>query len=43
MKFTDIVKLKTLNVMFNASSNTLTNNIIKLLISGKNIHLLEQN
>ena len=35
MKFTDIVKLKTLIVMFKASKNTLTNNIQKLFISGR--------
>ena len=35
MKFTDIIKLKTLIIMFKASKNTLTNNIQKLFISGR--------
>ena len=35
MKFTDIINLKTLIVMFKASTNTLTNNIQKKCISGR--------
>ena len=35
MKFTYIVKLTTLIVMFKASKNTLTNNIQKLFISSR--------
>ena len=32
MKFTDIVKLKTVIVIFKESNNTLTNNILTLYI-----------
>ena len=35
MKFTDIIKLKTVIFMFKASTNSLTNNIQKLFISGR--------
>ena len=35
MKLTDIVKLKTLIVMFKTSKNTLNNNIQTLFISGR--------
>ena len=40
MKFTDIVKLKTLIVIFKESNNTLTNNILKLYIFYQKIGLL---
>ena len=39
MKFSDIVKLKTLIVMFKAIKNTFTNNIQKCLFLAENIHL----
>ena len=48
MKYTDIVELKSLIVMFKASTNTLTNNIQKLFnyrrkknVSGKKLELIE--
>ena len=43
MKFTDIVKLKTLIVMIKASKNTLTNNIQTLFTYGRKHKLTGKN